>query len=691
MNLRHGSLGVFLATLVGAVAMLRPQAKVSSVPAESPEISSNDFAGTWDAVLDPMIRDESWRAPQVEERYDAALGQMKISLDTLYFQEQLYALATDKIARDPSEAGRTAARTEAAAARARADELRNQLNGIRQTVITARTVRNEAEGRPAPEIAGFEGIPVQRNTILVLFRDGTPEAAVSEFLNQFELIKRAEMESPPLIVVESRPDQVLNDEMEAARLLSLTDQMKSRQDIVVTAVQNTFLGLHIVPKPSRPNTGLVWDWHSAGSEGVLPYQKMFFPQAWNLSAAIRGRTKVGILDHGFDFNEQHDDLTITRHAHADCIQRFDAHGNAMAGIIGAKFGNEVGIDGASPFVDLVVCAPRTGPIPPITATNPDERRFQRRVNSFSSYVQGLKLLLDARLPVINVSLGYNWFVTRKRPDDEPLIRQLVAAQGTIVRAMLRAHAAHTQTIIVSAAGNDCIDQPQPCDLKAQWSSPINWAGLNTDGGTSDPPVNNVIVVEAAALDGTRLPLSDAGGTIAAIGEKVGTTFTGRSGYGLCPDGTSCAAPSVTATISMMLAYNSALTVDQIKQNLGITATGAVALLNAFTALAASSPNAPTDLANLDGQPGVTMSDFAMFKAAFKQVTSMNFVDDLNGDGTPNQNDIRFCRADLNGDGEISATRKNTVPNVGDVTDLGVMIHAWTDSVDPSTLPALLLQ
>lgn len=550
-----------------------------------------------------------------------------------------------------------------------------------------------SEAQQAPE----DGLPMQRNTILILFRDDAPQEEIDSLLRSFELTPRARLESPPLYVVESPPEQAREGKAEAARLQALIDALtknKNSESLVIEAVQNTYLGPTVVPARNK-KTSLVWDWHSPPDRnGAEPLRRMSFPQAWNFRSVIGNHNKVGVLDIGFDFITTHDDLTIVRLADADCIPTFKGHGQAVAGIIGAKFSNTTGIDGASPFAELVVCvgnSGQVGTVTDLTSTDTADAELLEKISPFSSHLRGLELLLKAGIPVINASLAYNWYQDDLVADTDPHIQKLVAAQGTMVRAVLKNH---PKAIVVTAAGNECDElanqnPPPPCTRDAKWASPLNWAAL---GDPSNDQAKNVIVVEAADIHGNRLLLSNTGGTLMAIGQQVGTTSV-ANGYGLCRDSTSCAAPFVTATVSMMLAYNPNLTVEEIRSSL-LQSTGNGRLLNAFKAVAASNPNAATDLANLDGTGGVDFADFEIFRKAFRQVRANSFVEDLNGDGPgkPDLNEGNFPRADLNGDGHISSTDTSFVPNVGNVTDLQVMMRVWTDtSVDKNTLPTLLFQ
>lgn len=540
-----------------------------------------------------------------------------------------------------------------------------------------------------------DGLAVQRNTIVVLFRDGATKNDIDALLLRYELTPRALMEAPLLYVVESPPGQALEAESEAARLRTLVERLRGEQPLVVEAVQNTYLEPTVVPATST-NPDITWDWHStAAMNGVEALREMYFPEAWNFRTVMSHRINVGVLDFGFDFASvtPHDDLFLQNFTHSDCIERQDVHGQAVAGIIGAGFDNGTGIDGASPVANVFVCATRSGTsgsVTDVSSTSTADAPLLRRINALTSHLHGLEILLKAGMPVINVSMGYNWYLKKLEADTNPDIQRLVKAQGTMVLALVRTY---PTSMIVTAAGNECepLTQLNPpparCDRDAKWASPLNWAALAPPSATR---AENIIVVEAADIRGNPLLLSNTGGTIAAIGQQVGATSI-DNGYGICPDSTSCAAPFVTATLSMMLAYNPKLTIAELRANL-LQSTGSGRLLNAFKAVAASHPDAPADLANLDGTGGVDLDDFERFRNAFRQVTSGTFTDDLNEDGTPDLNDSRFPRADLNGDGQISATAKSFVPNIGDVTDLEVMMHVWADTtVDKSTLPAKLLE
>lgn len=625
---------------------LLPRPAQDELYAVYPQLKEPDFVGKTGMIVDPLIRNKA-AGSSLETQYDEALSALLSSQRKLRTEE-----------RSPEDSRRMVV--------------------AEQSVLGVRTVRETAVPEAGPKAAGFDGLQIQQNTILVLFRSGTPVSKIRELLDRHDLAPRANLRDIPLFVVEGRRDTAGSDADEATRLRAIIDALKQER-LVVTAVQNAFLSATTIPTVNAPIAGHCWDFNASTCEGVKPFQKMSFPEAWNFSDAIKRRNvrvAVGVLDKGFDIG--HEDLAIRRHP--GCGTAVDQHGNAVAGIIAARFGNAVGIDGGSPFADIVACAPKEQLLVLAEGMTTADALVDLRRQSFASVIDGLQTLLDDNLRLVNVSLGYNWRRVNLQPDTNPLIQEVVAAQGEIVRTLLRAH---PNAIVVSSAGNDC-GAMTPCNRSARWTSPINWAVLGgpTPAGLAVP---NVVVVEATNLAGARLALSNTEGTIAAVGENLMTAFAKPSGYDLCPASTSCAAPAVTATIALMLAYNPNLSVAQIKTNLGITATGPRPNLNAFQAVKASQPNANADLANLFLDPGtivrIDMRDFAQFKAAFRQVRSPGPVlIDLNGDGRKDAGDVHFCRADLNGDGSVTAS------------DLEVMIAAWADpSVNPATLRTLLTQ
>jgi hypothetical protein len=509
---------------------------------------------------------------------------------------------------------------------------------------------------------------VQERTILLLFGKEEAPEAIRKTLDKYGLRVRAAFTDISFFVAETTGAPTANDASEAARLREILTALRGEPGVRV-AIQNTYLGTTSLPRRPAIKASVCWDFFDDACSGTFALRQMKFPEAWNFNDAIERsgrRVKVGVVDAGF---QHHDDLPLT--VLPDCGIAHNVHGNAVSGVIAAKF-DDVGLNGGSPFADLVGCAPIAPKLKTLDFVD-------QRNDSFASIVEALRTVLKQEPPprVVNMSMGYNWSTLKMIPGDTPAIQEIVKAQGKIVRDLLREHPA---TIVVSSAGNDCLEDPD-CTQPAKWTSPVNWAAL----GEPNDKAENAIVVEAANPDWTPLTMSNRAGMIRAIGK--GLVTTALQGYGTFNEGTSGAAPNVTAAISLMLAYNPDLSVADIKRNLGIGVAGIEQppKLDAFAAVSASRKNSIADLADLVPGPGSTVvvdrRDFEVFRKAFRQVHSPGSSgEDLNGDGVPDANDGRFCRANLNGDDDV------------DLDDFELLLSAWTDGTpDRAALLAELQQ
>lgn len=166
------------------------------------------------------------------------------------------------------------------------------------------------------------------------------------------------------------------------------------------------------PQQLEPNR---WIWASDKAAGPWGLEAMRVPQLWNLNDVIQRqgqRVFTGVLDAGFQ-----DDNADGWDDHADLLRIqtlvFDgmtgeltggavksAHGQHVAGIIGAEFNNRLGIDGVNPFAEIIAVSPQ---IP---------RQKQRMQESWQVMIEALLRLLKehSEMRVVNVSLSYNWAI-----------------------------------------------------------------------------------------------------------------------------------------------------------------------------------------------------------------------------------------------------------------------------------------
>jgi hypothetical protein len=522
---------------------------------------------------------------------------------------------------------------------------------------------------------------IERNTILVMFREGTSARDIKGVLKRHRLVARSGVPRIRFFVCQTDDsDRKATDAQEATRLRAIAASLeKNERQWVEMAEVNAVLGKTTIPRPNAP---VPRNWFATAPAAEDPFVLSGFPQAWNFNDAVRRRgtrVSVGVLDVGF--------LSASRTARRDLdVSRVgpgtgvDDHGHLVAGIIGAQFDNQLIADGGSPFAEIHGCAPSAPPPGRVFGATPEDREFNRLGVTVGDLIDCLDILAAVPVRVINASVGYNWREHHRiRPAQQPPTARSLRAQtmvtrhGTMVRRML--DDLRGNIVVVSAAGNDSGDP-------AKWGSPFNWAALDA----SEPPATNVIVVEALDATGAApLGKSSRGGTIAAVGVNIPSVSANRLReeiHAFCEGGTSCAAPLVTATVAQMLAVNPALSVADIKRNLGVSLPANP--LNAFAAVQASARRPDSDLADYDRDNDVDLDDFDRFKRdlqAFDEGRRTGiFRIDLNGDDVRDANDARFCRSDFDGQNGIN----------GD--DLNVMIRAWTDrSVDPSTLPTRLLQ
>lgn len=546
-------------------------------------------------VADPLLRTKSENGAQ-EKAYDDALDAL------LQAQKRLSAVVKWK----------------AIAADARLEVNRRE--------ATARALRT----------AGWDDVKIERQTILVMFRnDATPEQ-IEDVLTRYRLQVLSGIPRLTLFVVNvADGNGDASPEEESTSLRARIEQL-NREPNVESAVENVPLYGATVPPANNPPSGR--DWFRPTDPLVISH----FPQAWNFQQAVAHRPRpphitVGVLDEGFSSSIPADlDMPPSS---PPCGMAVNDHGTQVAGIIGAKFGNGTGSDGAAPNVTIVGCAPPTP-------------GFDKSLISLETLAQVPTLRL------INASVSYRW-----GPSLTPTKKLVAENQGKILRKALKDF---PDTVVVSAAGNDCRTGGVNCP--ATWASPFNWAAL---GPASEFPQSpNVIVVEALGLNEMPLPDTNDGNMIAAVGEGL-LTFDQSNAVDFMTASTSAATPVVTSAIALMLQVSPNISVDDIKRNLDL---GAGHHLNAFNAVRSSSPTADIDLADLNSDGQVDMQDFEIFRRQFREIRNNNFTEDLNGDGLRDTNDRRFCRIDLDGNGIVEPA------------DLDVMIRARTDhNVDPTNL------
>ena len=581
----------------------------------------------------------------------------------------------------------------------------------------------------APEL---EGVYVSSSVLLIAFAEGTTVGEANALLNEIDAeivggIPGVEGEASGIVVV--RLSTSTHAEMEAT-LASL------RADARVRNVARDALleGSALPEEPSGAPFG--WRWDDPPSGGNYGMELIRAPQLWNLNAAVAktGTTvPTGVLDLGFDAG--HEDLVIATDQTPGTV---DDHGTHVAGTIAATFDNGIGVDGVTPFADLVVRGP---------AFSGSGTVLDIRTSWGEQMTQGFFDLVRDRpdIRVVNASLGYNWGPAGVDQDNNASAQNLVEQQGAIFGlAMLLTvlfdddfDSLEDLPLFVVAAGNDSNDGFGTQDAK--WGSPFTYAGLELD-------IENIIVAESVALnlsspgDATRSSFSNLNGFISAPGSSVLSTEPGDT-YGF-KSGTSMASPHVTGLIAYLLAVDPTLTHAEVRDLLtanGVAvAGGASDRIDAFASamdidrvqggdrvlrmlldiddgtpdgnqrvLVGTSTDFVGEDAEGDGGVGdgqIDMSDFRRFRDWLLQVegtagltldgSSDHPKKDVNDNGEveTSAGENLYPRGDFNGDGDLSRTATAYVPGAVDatVTDLAVLQSEFSDpNYVAGDLPGLL--
>jgi hypothetical protein len=331
---------------------------------------------------------------------------------------------------------------------------------------------------------------------------------------------------------------------------------------VKVAVQDVLLSAGMVSRRGR-SVPAAWVWDLNPWAGNWGLEAISVPQMWNLNAAIqkaierdkRDSPLTGVLDVGF---QAHEDLSFHENIDPTAVH---AHGNHVAGIIGAGFNNGRGVDGVNPFARLVV----TGGFG-LPSNDPE---LKVRQSWGEGYVMGYYDLvlkktgagprIERKVKVVNTSVQYNWRWVKGSPDqpgDEGrAARELVESQSNMVteiqEVILRRKVA--LPVWVTIAGNDI-------GMEARWGSPMAFAGLR--GAASDA---NIIVVEALDAPGTkRWGSSNHTAHLSAPGVDIqSTVLDGRYEF---DSGTSMAAPHVAGLVGYLYTLDPGLGAPNLVQN-----------------------------------------------------------------------------------------------------------------------------
>ena len=324
--------------------------------------------------------------------------------------------------------------------------------------------------------------------------------------------------------------------------------------IVEAAAPDVLMGPDAVPADTGTESS--WKWDEAGLEAGgnwgLEYARV--PQMWNVLEALEKnnapRIPTCIIDNYFP--AAHPDLAFVHLLGSPPLAVAD-HGPHVAGIVAAIHGNNVGLDGVNPLAYPIGYTfrpmPNEFPLLYLPSAGFEPGRQANAYSMIQDVRDALRLVPETR--IINMSLGYNWYLTTNsiRPTiDSPFtgdqlshIDFIAAKYGLLMAAVARINSA---VLIVTSAGNAGGLTP------ARVNSPNATAAL--DFGAA-----NILVVGSHDITGLPSLFSNPGGHVSAPGDDI-LSASGSGGYTNL-SGTSMAAPFVSGVAGFLMSVEPSLT------------------------------------------------------------------------------------------------------------------------------------
>ena len=502
-----------------------------------------------------------------------------------------------------------------------------------------------------------------------------------------------------------------------------------KEPAVKEAFVNTVVAPKWLPRPVATQLPMgaktyKWRWGKAdAADGNWGLKYLRMPTVWAILKSYRAKhpdkvaPTVGVIDSGFGRNA---DLTFTPVLDTPLAEALPGasacavgHGTHVAGIVGAKFDNDGGIDGVAPNVGIEVVGVKADfvlerpQVQPGTAVEAEENSVDTVLMLYTDVLKTATRYVvpnlndSSRLRVINLSLAYNWYniLGKKNPADNKILQRHIASEAALFKTL--AELAQDKILFVVAAGNDSRGWETP--LEAKWASSIAWAGTHETPQSKPSP--NILVAEAFDRDGNRADFSNRGGHVSAPGVDIMSTAIAGSGQdvALC-SGTSQAAPHVAAIAALMFEMAPDKKPKEIAEILKKTAQPsgqkfAAPLVDPLDAVLAASPETLGLLADLNNDGKVGRQDLVAFKESLAslQLIALRAAGspagsliasagpapgDLNNDGLPDAGQVWWPRADLNGSGLATATAgdERSLCN-GVMTDLDIIKLAWQDQTE----------
>lgn len=325
------------------------------------------------------------------------------------------------------------------------------------------------------------------------------------------------------------------------------------------------------PTPPTNDPGFAEQWaleNRAALPGALRGADMGFARAYRIAPLDATGTKIAVLDYAIDVN--HPELksaidSVFNATRYDPDKGFDDpalreldfdeqpeaqadHGTAAAGIIAALSGNGVGVSGVAPGAKIVA----------IQISRPSDSDLEM-VNGLA-VAAAFQAADRAGAHVVSLSWGLQF------PDPEayPSIRAEIDALGR--------GRGNKGILVVSAAGNDTIDIPDPdfpADYAGRASNVIaagasNWCGRRKRAGQCDEE-------RWSSRFGAQTLFAPGVDILTTTNQRDRNAANALTNYRANFNGTSAATPFVAAAAALVLKQHPTWTADQVRTHLIQTA------------------------------------------------------------------------------------------------------------------------
>ena len=294
--------------------------------------------------------------------------------------------------------------------------------------------------------------------------------------------------------------------------------------------------------------------------------------------------------------------------------------------------------------------------------------------------------------MVNISLGYNFVAGNllgdASPDDVPGLKLHVMHQANLIRLM--ASRVKDYVLFVVAAGNDSEGRDTP--ISARWASPFAWAGTQESAAGERP--ENILVVEAIDRDGMRAAFLEHRRACGSTRRRHHEHARCRARCVRCVQRNLAGGTHVAALAALLFELDPTKKPGEVAQIIKTTSQApkagskAAPSIDALESIAAVNATAVAAVADLDTNGRVDDADLRIFARAeglIEAAATKNalFTEDLNGDGSIDDNECFYPRIDFNGSGQGTIRPADAMPLGGaKKSDLAIFEMAWSDPAKP---------